>query len=1535
MFHKKLKRAGAFILAASLAFSAVQFPAVQTKAADSENAARNATATALNEEASTTPANKVNDGDTTSRESRWSSKISGDPTWIQLHWDQPQTMKNIVIYWERRNVQNYQLEVSNDGQSWGEPVWSNSDYPARNKETITLDTPVTASYLRLYIGTVNRDSVDSSETAWQTAAIYEIEVYEDEIPDSRTEAQKIADEISAPATVKKGDTKISMPNELPAGTQVRFCADYEQVIGEDGTIYAPLEDKQVKGFYEITLADETSAKTEEFTITVPGQYAPETDTNEKPAVIPELQEWHGKTGSFLVDSSSRIIVKEEELLDTAAIFAEDYEKITGMPIKVISGTEEDAILGDFYFAFSESANGLGKEGYTIDVSHIVKIESEETTGAYWATRTILQILKQSKGILPKGLIRDYPKYEVRAFSFDVGRKPFTLDAVNEFAENMSWYKMNSLQMHLSDNLIFLEDYPNEETAIEQAYAGFRLESTKKSKVTGKTATSEDVFYSKNDFRTFVKDSRARGVEIVPEFDMPAHALPFTRAFSEIMSTGVRTGRYRIDELDLTQMVTPASPGGESVMDIVKGIWNEYFEGDDPVFDKDTTIHIGTDEYHGVSGQIGIEYFRSFSDRMIEFVQSTGRTVRMWGSLSNKTGETPVRSEGVQLNIWNTGYADPKAMYDLGFDLINTLEGQNYLVPAAGYYNDYINAQGVYNNWKPNVINNLTMSAGDDQMLGGCYAIWHDSVDTRANGISQYDSFDRFFKAVPAYGAKLWGDAEDRNYAEFTKVAEETGTAPGTTIYGELDYATSTVVDYTFDDTLEKDSSANGFDLQDLENAEQVNGSEAGKKALYLKGGKSYIETPEMLDLIGSDAVLTMKVKRDVDSGDDEQILCESKEEFGIYGTYAFKAVQKNTGKVGFSREGYDYSFNYELPKDDTWHVLEFHSGQETVSLYVDGELIDNKHYNADGSLATTTKGDNTVVISSNNNPDIYFDNHATTELSEKLTKEGIRKIATMLVPLGRIGSKTNSFKGQIEYLTVGSVKETSGEYGSLSKIGWQGAACSTASGEGSIEAVFDGDKNTYWHQNYSSDVKDETQDKDTVHPATKDHWFEITLSEAKEISKLTYLPRQDSTNGRIYEYSIEVTTPEGQIVNSVSHQSWADNNSLKTAVFEPVEAQKVKLVIHDAKGGHATIAELNLYETSDADELRNSLRDVLTRVEELDENDYTEISWKDLLKAKKEAELLMNAEGSVDTEDYIYAIEQIQNAEANLEEIDSATKKKYQAAAQLKDLTEQLKSEFTSSSSTEWIQSIEQVKALLAKENANADEISSGLQEIEKTKDDMTKTSSAKKTELTNAVTTAETKLKNTAGFTKASVEALQKAVAAAKAVLQKEKPGFDEMNNALKLLTSTTLVAETDKGLKDNDTFEAGGIKYQVISAASQTVKLVKGKDTAKITIDTVTYNNKQYKVTEISTKAFSGCKKKLKKVTIGANVEVIGKNAFKGCKKLKTVTVKNNSKLKSVGSGAFKKTAKNISIKLPKNLKKNKNLKKQIQKAGIKKIK
>ena len=88
--------------------------------------------------------------------------------------------------------------------------------------------------------------------------------------------------------------------------------------------------------------------------------------------------------------------------------------------------------------------------------------------------------------------------------------------------------------------------------------------------------------------------------------------------------------------------------------------------------------------------------------------------------------------------------------------------------------------------------------------------------------------------------------------------------------------------------------------------------------------------------------------------------------------------------------------------------------------------------------------------------------------------------------------------------------------------------------------------------------------------------------------------------------------------------------------------------------------------------------------------------------------------------------------------------------------------------------------------------------------------------------------------------------------------------------------------------------------------------KKTSVMTIpDTVKLNGISYKVTSIAANALSG-NKKVTKVTVGKNVTSIGKNAFKKCAKLKTVTMKSTS-LKSIGSNAFygDKNLKTITIK------------------------
>ena len=107
----------------------------------------------------------------------------------------------------------------------------------------------------------------------------------------------------------------------------------------------------------------------------------------------------------------------------------------------------------------------------MDIDDSINIKAETTTGAYWATRTILQSMKQS-GNVPCGTTRDYPLYKVRSFILDVGRKTFTMDYLKQIVKQMSWYKMNDFQVHLNDNLIPIESLADPMTG----YSAFRLES---------------------------------------------------------------------------------------------------------------------------------------------------------------------------------------------------------------------------------------------------------------------------------------------------------------------------------------------------------------------------------------------------------------------------------------------------------------------------------------------------------------------------------------------------------------------------------------------------------------------------------------------------------------------------------------------------------------------------------------------------------------------------------------------------------------------------------------------------------------------------------------------------------------------------------------------------------------------------------------------------------------------------------------------------------------------------------------------------
>ncbi|MBR6403742.1 MAG: leucine-rich repeat protein [Eubacterium sp.] len=154
------------------------------------------------------------------------------------------------------------------------------------------------------------------------------------------------------------------------------------------------------------------------------------------------------------------------------------------------------------------------------------------------------------------------------------------------------------------------------------------------------------------------------------------------------------------------------------------------------------------------------------------------------------------------------------------------------------------------------------------------------------------------------------------------------------------------------------------------------------------------------------------------------------------------------------------------------------------------------------------------------------------------------------------------------------------------------------------------------------------------------------------------------------------------------------------------------------------------------------------------------------------------------------------------------------------------------------------------------------------------------------------------------------------------DKPKKDDSNTG-KNYISTEKVKE--KQLKTN-LFIADkktGSKFKIIKVNKKNGKVVGGnvsymasynKKCTKATVPgTVKIAGVRFKVTEVNKNAFKNCKK-IKSVSIGTNVTKIGANAFNGCSKLKYVVIRTKG-LKSIGSNAFKGISSKAKFKVPKN--------------------
>lgn len=580
------------------------------------------------------------------------------------------------------------------------------------------------------------------------------------------------------------------------------------------------------------------------------------DVNPKPFVIPELTSWTGAEGQTTL--SGRIVVKSNKARSVAEAWMADCQTMFSQQPTIVSGRAQK---GDLVLSLRADKK-LGDEGYTLKIGDTVELTASTVRGLFWGTRTLLQMLEQGHGTeLAKGTTTDIPQYGLRGFMIDCGRKFIPMSYLRNLTKIMAYYKMNTLQVHLNDNgfrQYFGGDW-------NKTQAAFRLECD-----TYPGLTAKDGSYTKSEFIDLQKLAEQNGVEIIPEFDAPAHSLAFTQYKPEIGSKD-----YGMDHLDLS------NPETYTFMD---ALWKEYIGGKNPVF-RGPRVHIGTDEYSNAKKEV-VEQFRAYTDHYIRLVESYGKQAVLWGALTHANGTTPVKSKNVVMDIWYNGYADPVEMKKQGYKLISIPDGLTYIVPAAGYYYDYLNTQYLYEHYTPAVIGNKTFEENDPDILGGMFAVWNDHA---GNGITTKDVHHRVFPALQTLAVKCWtGKLTALPYADFDEKRTLLSEAPGVNELGHLGKPGTTV-----------------FEKATVTPGEELSVEEIGYNysVSFTIEGKEETKGTELFR--SSSAVVYLS--------DPDQ------------------------GKLAFEHEGYRNLFNYRIPVGEK-HTLTIEGTNKATRLLVDGQL---------------------------------------------------------------------------------------------------------------------------------------------------------------------------------------------------------------------------------------------------------------------------------------------------------------------------------------------------------------------------------------------------------------------------------------------------------------------------------------------------------------------------------------------------------------------------------------------------------------------
>ncbi|KAI8627362.1 glycoside hydrolase family 20 protein [Xylariaceae sp. FL1651] len=548
------------------------------------------------------------------------------------------------------------------------------------------------------------------------------------------------------------------------------------------------------------------------------------------------------------------------LREFANTFAGDLHEALGLNVSTY--VADKARLNSIYLTLGNSSDyidasgGPTTEGYTLSVTTSgVTISGASALGVWWGTRTLIQRAILSDGDLPLGKAVDAPGWSIRGMMLDAARHYYPPKFIIEMCSYMSFFKQNTFQLHLSDNLYNNAGIYSRERSLD-LYARFRLWSDSQD-VAGLNKYKNES-YTKQQFEMMQSACAMRGVTIVPELEAPGHALPIVQWKPEL---GLST------DLSLLNISHPET------IPTMKTIWNEFLG-----WFHSKTVHIGADEYTA-----GVNDYNRFVNEIASFISETsGKSIRIWGTFPPKP-EYDNMNTNVSVQHWE--FFEDNPLFDYiknSYSVVNSDDTFYTVNKWSGSYPQTVNIAKTFTGnpatngiWQPYIFDTKNSTNNPEKsnprVLGAIAPLWN---DYGANASVFSEAYYAWREGIPALGDKQWGG--DLSEGEFTSVFPILHPSiPGQNLERAIPSRTSTIFRYEANSSkpayhfsadavsagmIVSDKSGNGYDASTncpltSDNTLAIGAKCSLKTPLSSKGRDYTLSLQLRIDSAGSDATI--------------------------------------------------------------------------------------------------------------------------------------------------------------------------------------------------------------------------------------------------------------------------------------------------------------------------------------------------------------------------------------------------------------------------------------------------------------------------------------------------------------------------------------------------------------------------------------------------------------------------------------------------------------------------------------------------------